>query len=354
MPGTTFRSWSFHRGLRVWCAVAVVGASASVLARQVQPETFERRVYVMGTRARLVVTASSRALAMNALNQMVSAVEATERDLSTWQETSLLSQLNRQPVDQPWHAPVWLCGLVEELESWSESTGGAFDPAIGSLVDVWGLRSQARRPARATLELARASVGLQHVDVGTDPCAITRRAEVSLDAGAFGKGVALDRVAAFDESGLIDLGGQVAVFGSPPPGGWSVSVAHPEHRDQTATVLRVTRGSIAVSGGSERDQSVAGGRVGHIVDPRTGEPVSRRLSVAVWHERALAADVLSTALYVMGPDVGLAWAEARGVAACFLIPTAEPSHAGVTRAGSRLGVGLVELVPTAAFRRRFP
>jgi thiamine biosynthesis lipoprotein len=50
--------------------------------------------------------------------------------------------------------------------------------------------------------------------------------------------------------------------------------------------------------------------------------VSRNASVTVWHPRGLVADVLSTALYVMGVDEGLAWAEARGIAACFLAASA--------------------------------
>ena len=65
---------------------------------------------------------------------------------------------------------------------------------------------------------------------------------------------------------------------------------------------------------------VSGTRVGHIFDPRTGRPATFAGSVTVWHERALAADILSTALYVMGPDIGLRWAEGQGLAACYLIP----------------------------------
>ena len=350
MSGTTFR---FDRG-RTAAAAAAVGVWASLLTAQASPETLERRVYVMGTRATLVAAAPSHTLAMRSLNRMVDAIEGAERDLSTWRDTSLLSRLNRQPIADPWHAPVWFCELVGELGSWSRSTGGAFDPTVGSLVAAWGLRGRARHPDRAALESARAVAGFQHVAVDAEPCTVTRLADVSFDAGAFGKGAALDRVAALDESGLIDLGGQVAVYGPPPKGGWTVSIAHPEHRGQPAAVLRVTSGSVAVSGGSERDQWVAGEHVGHIVDPRTGAPVNRRLSVTVWHERALAADVLSTALYVLGPDVGFAWAEASGVAACFLIPTGKPLGTDAARVGPRSGVGPVELVTTAAFRRRFP
>jgi thiamine biosynthesis lipoprotein len=87
--------------------------------------------------------------------------------------------------------------------------------------------------------------------------------------------------------------------------------------------LTLTSGSLSTSSGSERDRWVRGTRVGHILDPHTGSPAPFRGSVSVWHESALVADVLSTALYVMGPRKGLSWAEARGIAAVFAMPRAD-------------------------------
>ena len=331
--------------------VSVCGCTL-VLSAQVTPTMLDRHVYVMGTRASLAVTMPSRKHAIRSLDRMVAALERTERDLSTWRSASLLSRLNRQPVGEPWRAPPWLCELVSELETWSRRTDGAFDPTVGSLVAAWGLRGEARRPEPSVLLRARAASGFRHMAVTASLCVITRLANVTMDAGAFGKGVALDRVAALDESGLIDLGGQVAAFGPPPHQGWPVVIAHPEHRQQPVAQLRLTTGSIAVSGGSERDHRTADGRIGHIIDPRTGEPVSRRLAVVVWHEQALVADLLSTALYVMGHEQGFEWADARGFAACFLLPGGGAVDALVARA-SAASVGHVELRLTAAFRRRF-
>ena len=143
---------------------------------------------------------------------------------------------------------------------------------------------------------------------------------------------------------MVDLGGQLALVGESPVGGWPVRIAHPRQRDMPVVELRLTSGSLAVSGGSERDRWVDGERVGHIVDPRTGRPVSRSLSVAVWHERALAADTIATALYVMGIDEGRDWAEAHGIAACFVVP----HGSGASPSGDD-----VDIVTTTPFRLRF-
>ena len=109
-------------------------------------------------------------------------------------------------------------------------------------------------------------------------------------------------------------------------------------------VVELESGALATGGGSERDregdpEQSGDEPVGHILDPRTGHPVRRTLSVVVWREEALAADALSTALYVMGPEEGIPWAEERALAAAFLTP--------------RPDSGEVEFRTTAAFRARF-
>ena len=98
----------------------------------------------------------------------------------------------------------------------------------------------------------------------------------------------------------------------------------------------MTRGSLSTSAGSERDLVVNGERVGHVLDPRTGRPAAFDGSVSVWHERGMTADVLSTALYVMGPEEGLRWAEARDIAVCFLIPERGTLRVEMTRAFRRI------------------
>ncbi len=308
----------------------------------------ERQAYVMGTRVLLATREVSRAAGLGVLDRMLSAIESTEGELSTWRDVSLLGQLNAHPVGAPFAAPSWLCGLLEELRYWHDETNGAFDPAIGSLVEAWDLRGNGRIPSSDERESARLRAGIRLFGVASSPCVVTRRSAATIDAGAFGKGLALDRLwaADFGSGGrwLADLGGQVAV-GPASWGGRQVALAHPVERDRAVVEVRLERGSLAVSGGSERDRRVNDVPVGHILDPRTGRPVSREFSVVVWHSRALVADILATALYVMGADEGLAWAEARGLAACFLLPaTAEESSAALDG---------VEISATVAFTRRF-
>ena len=309
----------------------------------------ERSVYLMGTVARFAVDAVDRAAGIAQLERMVRVVETAEAELSTWRAGSVLGRLNRNPVGEAMRAPAAVCDLLARVAGWREATGGAFDPAIGSLIAAWDLRGDGRRPDDATLASARRNAGWEHLMIedgipanGAPPgCHISRTADVTLDAGAFGKGEAIDRVRRAVGSGsspwMIDFGGQVAVSGA----SWPAAIAHPVRRNEAALEITLSEGSLATSGGSERDLTLSDGTpVGHILDPRTGRPAPspRPFSASVWHERGLDADILSTALYVMGPEAGIAWAEAQGIAACFLVAATADE---------------VSIRATSAFRERF-
>jgi len=298
-----------------------------------------RDVYLMGTRAQLSAYAATRDAGLARLESALAALEEAEGELSTWRESSDISSLNRQPIGEPWMATPRLCRMFADVWEWQRATGRAFDPAIGRLLAAWDVHGEGAVPAPDAHARALASSGVALIAFDRDRCTLTRRADVAIDAGAFGKGEALDRAAAVlgDESWMIDLGGQIAVGGRlPPEGGWTVAIADPRRRDRPALGMRMATGSLSTSAGSERDLLVNGVRIGHVFDPRTGRPAPFNGSVTVWHERGLAADVLSTALYVMGPDAGLGWAEARGIAACYLIPERGTLRVETTGAFRRL------------------
>ncbi len=331
----------------LWLGAAAF-ATGSASARDTggtYPVRIERAVFLMGTYATFVVETVDRQTGLAKLERMVRVIEVTEAELSTWRDDSVLSAVNGQPVGTPLPVPAAICGLFSRIAQWHAATDGAFDPAVGNLIKAWDLRGEGREPDAGEALAALAASGFDKLVLDAESCAVTRRAAVILDAGGFGKGEALDRVreAERDRRGawFIDFGGQVAVSGESSDGPWSVGLAHPAQRQKAVLELTLAAGSIATSSGSEQDPDTADGRrIGHIVDPRNGRPVDRTGSVAVWHENAFVADVLSTALFVMGRKEGISWAAERGIAACFL--SADP-HSGD-----------VAFRATPAFKTRFP
>jgi thiamine biosynthesis lipoprotein len=137
-----------------------------------------------------------------------------------------------------------------------------------------------------------------------------------MDTGGFGKGAALGAARSAllrhgVESSYLNFGGQVLTLGTDRGADWIVPVAHPSRRDEPVMRIRLRGRSASTSSQSERHLDVDGRRLGHILDPRTGEPVPAWGSVTVVAEDPAFADALSTALLVLGPKAALAWGASR-------------------------------------------
>lgn len=232
-----------------------------------------------------------------------------EAACSTWDPASAWSRLNAAggravALDGEW------IDLLGRMKGWQARTEGAFDPVLLALVRAWGVREGGRTPAPEALVQARQESGAALLEL--DPAAGRARllqAGAGVEEGGFLKGHALDRMkaAAGTPAGLLDFGGQLLAWGKAVP----VAVADPGDRRRPRLNLALQNASLASSGASERGR--------HILDPRTGRPCPAWGSVAVVAPDGLAADVLSTALFVMGPEAGPGWAERQGVAAAFLL-----------------------------------
>ena len=249
----------------------------------------QRARYLMGTVCEVAVRDADETAVENAFAE----AKRIEALLSTWTEGSELARVNRGEI-----APgEELRALIDRALEWSKKTNRAFDPRIKSLIEVWKTREAGALPSREVIDRA-----LQ---------------QTQIEEGAFGKGYALDRMLALiSGEAMIDFGGQLAIRGE-----LRVSIADPTDRDKPVLAFTMRDGSLSTSSGSEKTFVVNGRRFSHILDPRTGQALPPRGSVSVIAQRALDADILSTALYVMGEDEGLRWADEHGVAAIFITPT---------------------------------
>ena len=318
--------------------------------------TVERVVVAMGTSLQLQVTASLRSEALRASEAGVRAIEDVQARLSTWTDDSELSRLNRAPVGRSINLSGALLAELSKARRWSRATGGAFDPGVGALVDLYGLREGGRWPTDQEVWSCLAHTGIEQLHVVYKTVS-RRSARFRIEEGGFGKGAGLDAAAqAVLQAGAMgacfDFGGQVLCVGSlVPADGWLI--ADPRNRLQPALQVRVDGGSLATTANSERRIRVGERNLGHILDPRTGRPAPDFGSVTVWAEDAFTADCLSTAMFVMGPDQALVWAEQQeGVEAVILDERASTGSSPnlVARATSGLRHRVTALLPDITFR----
>jgi len=285
-------------------------ALLAILALGAGPEGSAREVrLVMGTTAE--VRAAGAADPAAALTAAFAALQVVDDRMSLWKPSELttLNQAGRARVSPDLAAVIWHALDV------SYASAGAFDPTVEPLVRASGhLGGPPRRLSRCQRARLLARVGTAHVHL--DPATREVRLDpgTRLDLGGIAKGYAVDLAldalrAAGATAGLVDLGGSsLGVFGGPT----TVALRDPDDpaRPPWAT-FEIDGAALSSSGGDQRP--------GHILDPRTGLPAQRLRTATVVATSAMEADALSTAVYVLGADDGLALLSRRGAGGLVLL-----------------------------------
>lgn len=278
------------------------------------------------------------------LDQVVGECLRLHRVFNRFSADSEISQLNRSLGRS------FTCSDDVSLLLWLSlalhgESEGAFNPAIGSVCDLWDF-SQERfeKPGPAQLERALACADLSKAGFSDDGSIILPEG-MSLDLGGVAKGYAAERAAlmlmqAGAGRGFVNFGGTIAVIGPKPDGSsWTFGLQREgsAYGESFWALLDAAEGSFATSARYYRGVEEGGVRYHHIIDPRMGHPVQNGVSEVTVHcAGAAMADALSTTLFVMGPDEGLAFASDLGAAALFRMQD------GSVRASSGFPVRILE------------
>ena len=263
----------------------------------------------MGTRLGIHLEGPDRGRLKEASTRILGEMDRIEAACSTRRPDSPWSRLNAAGCRAIPMEPEWL-ELLEICQGWSQRSQGAFDPCVKALMDAWGVREGGRTPDRSGLARALQATGCHLLEL--DRTAGTARLDhplAGLEEGGIVKGYALDvaRRVARIPAGWLDFGGQILSWGTVRV----VAVADPGDRQRAGiTVALPESASLSCSGCSERGR--------HLLDPRTGLPCPDWGLVAAVAGTGLEAELLSTALYVLGPESGPQWARERDAAAAFL------------------------------------
>lgn len=237
--------------------------------------------------------------------------------------------------------------LLEEAIRWSEASGGAFDPTVAPLVDLWGLveapepagRGDSPTPLVGIVPPAAQEVAaaLEHVDwrqieFGSEGRVRLSNPQAQVDLGGVAKGYAADRAASRlaahgIEHALIDLGGDLYALGTREDGTpWRIGVVHPRDPNQIIAVVPVADQGVVTSGDYERYFEYEGQRYSHLLNPHTGYPSGTWVSVTVVAPRGVIADAVSTGLFAMEPEAAFEWIESLPGIDAILIDSALEMH----------------------------
>lgn len=215
--------------------------------------------------------------------------------------------------------------IISNALYYSQKTGGNFDITIYPVVKLWGFYNEEYRIAdKEKLREALPQVGYSNVLMLSNKIVLTNGSQI--DLGGVLKGYAVDKVVQFMKSkhmqaGIVNAGGNLRIFGVKPDNAvWKIGIRHPRKSGELYRSVELKMEvSISTSGDYERYFMSNGTRYHHIINPRTGNPANNGLaSVTVMDRSAEESDILSTALFVMGLEKGLAFANTNGISAMFI------------------------------------
>lgn len=276
----------------------------------------------MGTswRVSYVGKCASAAAVQQAVVRILDRVVA---QFSPWALNSELNRFNAMPSGTQHSASADFAKVLTCALRIAEESEGACDPALGTLVNLWGFGPVPRNgdvPSSSDIEQALRASGWQQIACHHLGSNFSRKSPVRLDFCGIAKGYAVDLVAqalrdAGSAAALVEIGGELSGFGVKPDGTpWWVAVDG--NASAVAPIMVALHGLAIATSGSERSFAHDGKSYSHTIDPRTGHPIDNGMvSATVLHASCMQADAYATALMVMGPDAAIAFAETHSLAA---------------------------------------
>jgi len=297
-----------------------------------EPLTFSGAT--MGTTYNLSIADRSLRIERSVLQAGVDGIlGAVNEAMSTYRGHSELSRFNASKSTAWTPASRDTLTVLNEALRVSRLSDGAFDPTVGPLVNHWGFGPERgglpERPERDVGQITQ-RVSYRHFHLRHSPAAMRRdRGGVQVDLSGIAKGFALDKVGTYLRKAglrnfLFEIGGEILAAGHNGKGErWRVGI-----EKLIAGAIAIQRiigledAAIATSGDYRIFAEKAGERYSHLMDPRTGRPVTHRLaSASVIDPSTMRADALSTALMVLGPHAGPLLAKQEELAALFIVRT---------------------------------
>ena len=277
----------------------------------------------MGTGYRVTLSGYVPRTALNELHQQVeNELAEINRQMSTWDPKSEISTFNQSDESGPFQISPGFAQVAARALELSKSTGGAFDPTLNPLLNLWGFGNESKErkvPSDADIAAAMARTGPDKAWLDKASNLWKASPDVQLALGAIAKGYGVDAIGqllddAGHENWFAEIGGEVAVRGFNPKGNpWRIGIQHPSSNpavDKLQGIVNLTGGAVATSGDYRNYIQQDGVLYSHILDPRSGRAVlSDTASVTVVAPSCMDADGMATALFVMGADEGLGWVE---------------------------------------------
>ncbi len=294
---------------RRFLAGGLTAGALGLLGCAHEASVHRQRWYYFGTLVDVTVVHADARRVAHALQRVSALFGDIHRNLHAWRPGELQRINHAIAVGEAVSIAPSTVRMIADIQDQHVRSGGAFNPAVGELIGLWGFHDDelptGRPPSRKRIdELVDRQPSPLDIDVSGGRL-ISRNRHVQLDLGGYGKGYALDAgMALFREAGLTDViinaGGDLNVSGRQNRRAWRVGIRDPGGHGAMGYLQTAGSEAVYTSGSYERYLDVDGKRYAHIIDPRDGMPVDDIVSATVVDSAGTRADAAATALAVAG------------------------------------------------------
>ncbi|MGZ5526132.1 MAG: FAD:protein FMN transferase [Methylomonas sp.] len=261
--------------------------------------------------------------------EVLKTFEGIDKTLSNYRSDSTIELFNANPSTQSQEVGAEIVSLVLVAEGVYQLSQGCFDLTIKPLFDLWGFQGDSLTvPDQAAIEQGLTQVGMSKLEVVDDTHLLKKQANVRVDVSAVAQGYSVGKISeVIEQMGvhnyLVEIGGELKTHGHKPDGqAWRIAVEKPlpgeRQLHKIITMPKDAPMSVMTSGTYRHYFDLNGQRYSHILDARTGKPVSHDLvAVTVLHENPTVADAWSTALLCLGQQDGMQLANSQKISALF-------------------------------------
>lgn len=245
-------------------------------------------------------------------------------EFNTYQKDSVISQFNELGKNTRLKVSPRFIEMLKLAQRFYNDTEGAFDPTLSPVIRLWGFGGgeKAKSPSETEIKAALSKIGFSSIKWSEEALEVWKEKDaLTLDVNAFAPGWAADLIGdLFSQHGIghfmVDISGEILVRGERGPGSpWIMGIEKPalEQGEGVQLAFKLKSGAIATSGNYRQFYTEDGKRFSHILDPKTGRPVTHTIaSASVIAKSCAEADAWSTAMMVLGKE-GIPAAEAQGI-----------------------------------------
>lgn len=292
----------------ILCVILVFGLKAE------SQNSFSKDTLLMGSAFNFTAISSEKATSILAVEMGIKEVIRIEKLISSWDPNSQTSSINRNAGVKPVKVDTELIELIERSIKISKISNGYFDISFASMDKIWAFNNEELKvlPTPKEIESSVAKIGFEKIIVDRENSTVfLSQKGMKIGFGAIGKGYAADKAKKVmlkmkAHSGVVNAGGDLLTWGKQENGKpWSIAIAKPNDKKSVLAWLEISDMAIVTSGNYEKYFLYENRKYCHIINPKTGWPVSGIKSVTIISNTAELSDALATTTFILGLEEGI-------------------------------------------------